>query len=90
MIPPRVVRRRGRGKERHDEAFGEGMGLRSLGRVCDPSTEDLALTRRIRDALAMIDVPLLDHIIVTSTSYLSLAKFLHWNEKRPVPGSPLS
>jgi len=47
--------------------------------VCDPSPEDIALTRRLKETLATIDVPLLDHIIVTSTSYLSLAKVFHWN-----------
>ena len=33
----------------------------------DPSKADIEITRRIRDALALIDVKLLDHFIVGET-----------------------
>lgn len=37
-----------------------------------PSREDVALTRKIKDAGAMLDIVLLDHIIVGSSGYISL------------------
>lgn len=40
--------------------------------VTDPSPADLALTRQIRDALAFIDVKLLDHFIVGDGEPLSM------------------
>jgi len=40
--------------------------------ICMPSEGDLATTRRIQEALATIDVRLVDHIIVTPTAHLSL------------------
>ncbi|MBQ7492222.1 MAG: DNA repair protein RadC [Clostridia bacterium] len=43
------------------------------GGVALPSDEDLATTRRIRDALAPMDVTLVDHIIVAGGDYVSLA-----------------
>lgn len=36
-----------------------------------PSTEDLALTRRMRDAGELMGIPLLDHVVVTQTGYES-------------------
>jgi len=41
---------------------------------CEPSAADEAITRRIRDALKLIDVRLLDHFIVGRTTYVSLAE----------------
>ena len=43
------------------------------GGVALPSDEDLATTRRIRDALAPMEVTLVDHIIVAGGDYVSLA-----------------
>jgi DNA repair protein radc len=43
------------------------------GGVALPSDEDLATTRRIRDALAPMEVTLVDHIIVAGGEYVSLA-----------------
>lgn len=37
--------------------------------ACDPSPADDAVTQRIRDALALIDVRLLDHLIVGEAVY---------------------
>ena len=41
--------------------------------VCEPSAADISITSRIRDALALVDIRLLDHFIVSGTSALSLA-----------------
>lgn len=42
--------------------------------VAEPSQADLAITRRLRDALGLIDVRLLDHFIVGDTEVVSLAE----------------
>ena len=42
--------------------------------VAEPSQADLAITRRLRDALGLIDVRLLDHFIVGDTEIVSLAE----------------
>lgn len=38
-----------------------------------PSEADIRLTRKIKDAGLVLDLPLLDHIILTSETYLSFA-----------------
>lgn len=38
-----------------------------------PSEADIHLTRKIKDAGLLLDLPLLDHIILTSEGYLSFA-----------------
>jgi DNA repair protein RadC len=40
----------------------------------EPSQADLAITRRLRDALALLDIRLLDHFIVAPDSTVSLAE----------------
>ena len=42
--------------------------------VAEPSAADRAITRRLRDALALIDVRLLDHLIVGDEEVFSLAE----------------
>jgi len=42
--------------------------------VAEPSDADLALTRHLRNALALVDIRLLDHLIVTGNHALSLAE----------------
>jgi len=42
--------------------------------VTEPSVADLNLTRHLKNALALIDVRLLDHVIVTAASTTSLAE----------------
>lgn len=37
--------------------------------VCEPSQADIAITKRLKESLALIDVPLLDHVIVGETTY---------------------
>jgi DNA repair protein RadC len=41
--------------------------------VLMPSTNDKEVTLRIRDGLALLDIQLLDHIIMTSEGYFSFA-----------------
>lgn len=42
--------------------------------VADPSLADIALTRTLKTALAMVDVRVLDHFIVTRTAVVSMAE----------------
>ena len=42
--------------------------------VCEPSRADHAITQRLKDALALIDVRVLDHIIVGGTDALSFTE----------------
>ena len=44
------------------------------GGLATPSAEDIALTRRLQQALALVDVRLLDHFIVTSQHAASMAQ----------------
>lgn len=38
----------------------------------DPSTEDIKITQQLKKAGEILDIPLLDHVIVTPTAYTSL------------------
>lgn len=40
----------------------------------EPSHDDLALTARLRDAGTLLGIPVLDHVIVASEGYVSLAE----------------
>ncbi|MGB6104533.1 MAG: DNA repair protein RadC [Pusillimonas sp.] len=42
--------------------------------VAEPSEADLALTRHLKHALALVDIRLLDHLIVTGSGAVSLAE----------------
>ena len=42
--------------------------------VCEPSPADVRITHRLRDALALIDVRVLDHVIVSAGGCTSLAE----------------
>lgn len=42
--------------------------------VTDPSTADCAITRRLRDALALVGVRVLDHVVVGGNSAASFAE----------------
>ncbi len=42
--------------------------------VAEPSAADVAITRRLRDALALVDVRVLDHLIVGEAAPVSLAE----------------
>ena len=39
-----------------------------------PSHEDIALTRRLREAGELLGIPVLDHVIIGSRGYTSLAE----------------
>ena len=40
----------------------------------EPSAADAAITRRLRDALALIDVQVIDHFVVAGTQFVSMAE----------------
>jgi DNA repair protein RadC len=39
----------------------------------EPSTEDVALTKRLKDAGTLLGIPLLDHLVVCDNGFVSLA-----------------
>ena len=39
----------------------------------NPSTQDIKITRKIKEGLELLDVKVLDHVILTSDSYYSFA-----------------
>lgn len=41
--------------------------------IAEPSQSDAALTRRIRDALELVDVRLLDHLVIGGSEFVSLS-----------------
>ena len=41
--------------------------------VTNPSKPDIDLTKRLRDAGALLDLPLLDHLIISATGYYSFS-----------------
>jgi DNA repair protein RadC len=41
--------------------------------VCEPSQADQVITRRLREALALVDIRLLDHILIAGSQAVSLA-----------------
>ncbi|MBI3501132.1 MAG: DNA repair protein RadC [Bacteroidetes bacterium] len=38
-----------------------------------PSSEDISLTKKIKEAGAFLEIPILDHVIITDTGYFSFA-----------------
>lgn len=42
--------------------------------VAEPSHSDLAITRRLKDALALVDIRLLDHLVIGDSESVSLAE----------------
>jgi len=45
--------------------------------VCDPSQEDIAITKRLVEAGEWLGIPLLDHLIIGDCNYLSLKERGH-------------
>ena len=41
--------------------------------IAEPSQSDAALTRRLRDALALVDIRLLDHLVIGGTEFVSMS-----------------
>jgi len=41
-----------------------------------PSSDDLALTRRLREAGALIGIPIIDHVVIGDRNYRSIAEHL--------------
>ena len=42
--------------------------------VAEPSTADRAVTRRLTDALALVDIRVLDHVVVGESESVSFAE----------------
>lgn len=42
--------------------------------VAEPSQADELITRRLKDALALVDIRVLDHLIVAGSTALSMAE----------------
>jgi len=53
------------------------------GGVPQPSRDDLFATRRIQDALEMVNINLLDHVIIAGESAYSMLQHGHLNEDQP-------
>lgn len=45
--------------------------------VAEPSQADIALTHKLKDALALVDIRLLDHMVVGSHEVVSLTERGH-------------
>jgi DNA repair protein RadC len=63
------------------EVFAEAISRRAASVICvhnhpsgslDASPQDIAITRQLSEAGALLGIPLLDHIIVTKTGYASM------------------
>ena len=69
-VPPRVVAQRAL---RHNAAALIVAHNHPSGQA-EPSQADIQLTRRLRDALALVEVRLLDHIVVGDGEWVSFAE----------------
>ena len=69
-VPPRVVAQRAL---RHNAAALIVAHNHPSGQA-EPSQADIQLTRRLREALALVEVRLLDHIVVGDGEWVSLAE----------------
>lgn len=52
---------------------------------CLPSDQDLIMTRKIHQLAQLIQIPMNDHVIMTSKTYFSMADhgyFLKWRKKK--------
>jgi len=63
------------------EVFADAITDRAASIICvhnhpsgslEPSSQDIAITSQLREAGALIGIPLIDHIIVTRTGFLSM------------------
>lgn len=63
------------------EVFADAISDRAAGLIVahnhpsgilDPSTEDMAVTRRLKEAGELMGIELLDHVIITKAGFLSL------------------
>lgn len=69
-VHPRVVVQRAL----HHNAAAVIVAHNHPSGVCEPSHSDIEITRTLKQALALIEVRLLDHLIVGDTSITSLAE----------------
>lgn len=63
------------------EVFADAITDRAASVICvhnhpsgslEPSSQDIAITRQLKDAGALVGIPLIDHIIVARTGHLSM------------------
>jgi DNA repair protein RadC len=63
------------------EVFADAITDRAASIICvhnhpsgslEPSSQDIAITSQLKEAGALVGIPLIDHIIVTRTGYLSM------------------
>jgi DNA repair protein RadC len=63
------------------EVFADAITDRAASVICvhnhpsgslEPSSQDIAITRQLKEAGALVGIPLIDHIIVTRTGHTSL------------------
>lgn len=63
------------------EVFADAITDRAASVICvhnhpsgslEPSSQDIAITRQLKEAGALVGIPLIDHIIVSRTGHLSL------------------
>ena len=52
------------------------LQVRIVDIAAEPSTEDIDLTRRLRDVGDLVGIPLLDHIVIGCTDYTSIAELI--------------
>lgn len=57
----------------HHNACAVIFGHNHPSGVSEPSPSDIAITKRLREALALVDIRILDHIVVAGTNATSLA-----------------
>ena len=70
QVHPRVVVERALGKR----AAAVILAHNHPSGVAEPSHADISITRRLRDALGLVEIRLLDHFIVGDTEVVSLAE----------------
>lgn len=70
-VYPRVVVKRALA---HAAAAAVIFAHNHVSGVAEPSRADENITRRLKEALALVDIKVLDHLIIGSTSYTSLAR----------------
>jgi DNA repair protein RadC len=58
----------------HHNAAALILGHNHPSGDCEPSQADRSITERLARALALVDIRLLDHVVVSSAGHVSLAE----------------
>ncbi len=70
MVHPRGVVRR----SLHHNAAALNFAHNHPSGVAEPSQADISITRRLKNALALVDIRTLDHFVVGDSEVISLAE----------------